>query len=121
MPVQRNMLHAQLSHTLVQMQAQAADMIHTRGDLERKSMRLMQSHYGTMRYILAYAAAGKTITSKPSRQTERSEATPLIRPKSACVHHLPLPEHFLGSLRGARPPRRCCKLEWQVHAAMLVK
>ena len=102
------------------MQAQAADMIHARGDLERKSMRLMQSHYGTVRYILAYAVAGETITFHVIT-TDGEVRGCTSHPKSACVHYLPFPEHFLGSLTGAGPPRCCCTLEWQVRAAILVK
>ena len=44
------------------MQASAVGVGEAQNDLERKSVRLMQSHYGNVHYIPAYAAAGHTMT-----------------------------------------------------------
>ena len=44
------------------MQASAVGVSEVQNDLERKGMSLMQSHYGNVRYIPSYAAAGHTMT-----------------------------------------------------------
>ena len=56
------MLQAQLNPATAQMQALAVGVHEAHADLRRKSVRLMPSHYGTVKYIPAYAAAGYTIT-----------------------------------------------------------
>ena len=114
-------LQAQLSHTTVQMQALAADMIHARGDLDRKSVRLMHSHYGNVRYILAYAAAGETITFQ-AITTDGEVRGYTSHSSQECLCYPP----FIRALSqlhliGARPPRGSCALEWQVRAAVLVR
>lgn len=101
------MLQAQLSHTTAPMQAEGVSIIEAQADLQRTSIRLMQSHYGNVQYVRTEFRRMRLLaTSSPSmssQQTGRSEPQQCLPAVAKGPHQLFLED--AGASCG------CCELE----------